>query len=502
MQVHTQDFPDSPSLAMSIPKLNQQALSSPTPSRPVRILQFGEGNFLRAFADWMIHQMNAQADFNSDVVVVQPIPQGRVAPLMEQDGLYHVLLQGIKDGKAEETPYLIDVIQRGINPYEQYEDYLAEADNPDLSIILSNTTEAGIKYQAGESLQDNPQVSFPGKLTALLYRRFQTFGGSPESGLLFLPCELIDKNGEKLKDIILTIAQEWGLEKGFGDWIKQHCIFCNTLVDRIVPGYPADSIEHIQASLGYEDHSVVVGEQFHLLVIEGPASIKEIFPAEKAGLNVIVTEDQLARYRTRKVRILNGAHTLNVPIGILYGVETVREAIDDPVVGSFLRAAIFEEIIPTLDLPKEELHSFANEVIDRFRNPYVRHLLSSIALNSVSKFKTRDLPSLLQYQQSKGELPSRLCLGLAALIVFYEGKFDGKQMPIKDGEAVKSYFSDQWTAFRSGAQSLTQMIQNILAKTDFWEQDLNEVPGLTDRISQDVQEILAGGLKNKLERFG
>lgn len=479
---------------MTNPTLNRSALSPSPPQRPVKILQFGEGNFLRAFADWMIQQMNDQINFNSGVVVVQPIPQGRIAALNEQDGLYHSYLRGIKDGKAQETAELIDVIQHGINPYSDSDAYLAEADNPDLRFILSNTTESGIQYRAGESLSDRPQESFPGKLAALLYRRFQTFGGSAESGLIFLPCELINKNGDQLKSILLQIAKEWKLEAGFQTWIEQHCIFCNTLVDRIVPGYPKDEIEEIQSVIGYADHSVVVGEQFHLWVIEGPESVKEEFPAHRAGLNVIVTPDQLARYRTRKVRILNGAHTLIVPTGILYGIESVREVVEDEVMGGFLRKAIAEEIIPTLDLPQGELERFAHEVIDRFRNPYVHHLLSSIALNSVSKFKTRDLPSLLQYQEKTGQLPRRLCLGLAALIVFYKGELDGKTMPINDSKEVVDFMAMQWQTLRPGAITLEEMVGRILAHETFWEQDLRSIPGLIEEITGAIERILAGDI--------
>ncbi|MEM7372318.1 MAG: tagaturonate reductase [Bacteroidota bacterium] len=479
---------------MSLPSLRRSTASP----RPVRIIQFGEGNFLRAFADWMIQLMNEQTSFNSDIVVIQPIPQGRIEALNEQDGLYHVYLRGIKDGQPQELPYLVDVLQAAINPYTDCARYLKEAENPELRFVLSNTTESGIVYSPGEHLNDQPQSSFPGKLAAFLHHRYQTFAGSAESGLIFLPCELIDRNGDKLRAILFQIAEEWQLGIGFVEWLTRHCVFCNTLVDRIVPGFPHAEIEHIQASIGYQDHSVVVGEPFHLWVIEGPESVRQEFPAQEAGLNVIFTADQLSRYRTRKVRILNGAHTLNVPIGILYGLETVRETIEDSVVGPFLRKVIFEEIIPTLDLPKEELTSFAMEVIDRFRNPYVRHLLASIALNSISKYKTRDLPSLLRYHQQTGELPRRLCLGLSALIVFYRGEFEGREMPIKDAESVKTFFHACWKSHEEGLLSLREMVDRILGQQGFWDQDLSRIPGLGRRIADGIHAIQAGDLQAQL----
>ena len=357
-----------------------------------RILQFGEGNFLRAFANWMIHEMNKKAGFDAGVVAVQPIDQGLIKMLNDQDGLYTIYLNGIKNGEAISEHEIIDCIQRGINPYTNYDDYLANAENSDLRFVISNTTEAGIAYNPEDKLDDAPQKSYPGKLTALLFKRFQTFNAS-DKGLIIIPCELIDRNGDNLKRIVLQYAADWNLGEEFVDWIEHDNIFCNTLVDRIVPGYPRDKMDAITAELGYKDNLVVEGEQFHLWVIEAPATVKEEFPSEACGLNVVFTNN-MEPYRTRKVRILNGAHTTLVPVGYLYGIEKVRESLEDEVVGTFLKDAIFNEICPTLDLPEAELNQFANDVLDRFRNPYLEHALMSISLNSVSKFKTRVLPSV------------------------------------------------------------------------------------------------------------
>ena len=372
-----------------------------------RILQFGEGNFLRAFANWMIHEMNKKAGFDAGVVAVQPIDQGLINMLNDQDGLYTIYLNGIKNGEAISEHEIIDCIQRGINPYTNYDDYLANAENSDLRFVISNTTEAGIAYNPEDKLDDAPQKSYPGKLTALLFKRFEAFKGASDKGLIIIPCELIDRNGDNLKRIVLKYASDWNLGEEFIDWIEHDNIFCNTLVDRIVPGYPRDKMDTITAELGYKDNLVVEGEQFHLWVIEAPETVKEEFPSEACGLNVVFTNN-MEPYRTRKVRILNGAHTTLVPVGYLYGIEKVRESLEDDVVGTYLKEAIFNEICPTLDLPEAELNQFANDVLDRFRNPYLEHALMSISLNSISKFKTRVLPSVIEFIKRKEALPKRL----------------------------------------------------------------------------------------------
>ena len=298
--------------------------------------------------------MNKEADFNGSVVVVQPIEFGLVDKLNEQDGLYTLYLQGMNEGKAIEEHSVINSISRGINPYTQHEEYLKIAENPELRFVFSNTTEAGIAYDENDKLEDKPQKSFPGKLTALLYHRFKTFNGEKDKGLIIIPCELIDRNGEKLKEIILKFAELWNLEEGFANWINEANTFCSTLVDRIVPGYPRDTIKEITEELGYEDNLVNVGEHFHLFVIEGPQWIENEFPVKKAGLNVKFVED-MTPYRTRKVRILNGSHTALVPVAYLYGLDTVAESVDHEVIGKFIKDTIYDEIIPTLDLPEEEL---------------------------------------------------------------------------------------------------------------------------------------------------
>lgn len=461
-----------------------------------RIIQFGEGNFLRAFANWMIHEMNKQAGFDAGVVVVQPIEQGLIKLLNQQDGLYTLYLNGIKDGKAISEHDIIDCIQRGIDPYENHADYMANAENPDLRFVISNTTEAGIAYNAKDKLDDAPQSSYPGKLTALLYKRFQTFGGASDKGMIIIPCELIDKNGDNLKRIILQYADDWNLGDAFIEWIRKDNIFCNTLVDRIVPGYPRDKMDTITQELGYKDNLVVEGEQFHLWVIEAPKSVKEEIPAEACGLNIVFT-DNMEPYRTRKVRILNGAHTSLVPVGYLYGIDKVRESLEDKIVGGFLKDVIFKEICPTLDLSKEELEQFSNDVLDRFRNPFLEHALMSISLNSTSKFKTRVLPSILEYIKRKHALPKGLLFSLASLIAFYKGDRSGTPIALKDNQDVLDFFKTVW----SSTTNTLEICQIVLSNTELWGVDLTQYEGLQKEVTTYLNEIVNRGMKVALENF-
>ena len=432
------------------------------PSRPERIIQFGEGNFLRGFADWMIQILNEEADFNGSVVVVQPIPQGMCDRLEEQNCVYTHIMRGLDNGKPTVNKKVIDVISRTVKTYGDsengavWQEYLKLAENPDFRFIISNTTESGIAYIAGDKLSDQPPKSFPAKVTALLYERYK-YG---LKGFIFLPCELIENNGGELKRIILKYADDWDLEEGFKSWLENDNIFCNTLVDRIVTGYPKDE----KIDLGYNDNMLDTSELFHLWVIEGPKSILNELPFERTGLNVIVT-DNLERYRTRKVRILNGAHTSMIPYAMLEGIETVKECMENEKMYDFVSKCVFDEIIPTLDLPKNELVDYANDVFERFKNPYIKHLCASISLNSVSKFKVRVLPSLLEYIKRTGKEPEHLIFSLAKLIEFYK-----KGTPNDDPDV---------TAFMK-----EKSIKEILANKDFWDTDLsflyNEVTKYVD----------------------
>ncbi len=474
-------------------KLNRNSVKTTTYSN--KIIQFGEGNFLRAFVNWMVHQMNQQAGFDAGVSVVQPIEHGLVDILNQQDGLYTVNLNGIKNGTPVNEYEVVDCIQHGINPYSDYDTYLKLAEEPNFRFVISNTTEAGIAYHPNDKLADTPAVSFPAKLTALLYKRFQHFNGASDKGFIFLPCELIDKNGENLKRIILQYAKDWNLGNDFLHWIENDNIFCNTLVDRIVSGYPKNRIDQITKDLGYQDNLVVEGEQFHLWVIEGLAEVEREIPAKACGLNVIFTQD-LSPYRTRKVRILNGAHTSLVPVGYLYGIDKVRESVQDPVVGTFIKEAIAKNICPTLDFPADELTQFSNDVLDRFRNPFLEHQLISISLNSISKYKTRVLPSVIKYIDSKNDLPKYLLFSLAALIVFYKGERNGSSIALKDDETVLDFFQKQWKN-----NSYETVVSATLSNTSFWEVDLTAYNGVVEFVQQNVKDIITLGMKKTLENF-
>ncbi|MCQ2160964.1 MAG: tagaturonate reductase [Bacteroidales bacterium] len=464
-------------------------------SRPDKIIQFGEGNFLRAFVDWIIWNTNKATDFNAGVVVVQPIEKGMVDVLNSQDGLYHVNLQGIDNGKPVDSIEMIDVINRGINPYRDFDDYIALAENPDIRFVISNTTEAGIAYDPSCRLEDMPASSYPGKLVQLLYHRYEFFKGDVSKGLIIFPCELIFLNGKELKKCIYQYIDLWNLGEGFKAWFEQACgVYC-TLVDRIVPGYPRDTIGQILDRIGIEDKMVVKAEIFHLWVIEAPEEIAEEFPAPKAGLNVLFVPSE-APYHARKVTLLNGPHTVLSPVGYLSGLDTVRECVEDELIGKFVRKVMFGELLETLDLPKAELEQFANAVLERFVNPYVKHFVTSIMLNSFPKYKTRDLPGLKTYLERKGSLPEGLVLGLAAIITYYKG---GKRGDVEiipnDDAAIMALLKDLWA---SG--DCAKVAEGVLAASDLiWGENLNLIPGLTAAVTEKLELIAAKGMRAAVE---
>lgn len=374
-----------------------------------RIIQFGEGGFLRGFFDWMLQKANDSGVYDGSAVVVQPIERGMCDVLSAQGCRYHHVMRGAEGVETAE----ISVISRCIKPYDDWQGYLDLAKNPDFRFIVSNTTESGISYHAEDRLTDTPPQSFPAKVTVLLWERFRL----RLDGFVFLPCELIENNGTTLQDLVLRYAREWGLGTDFSDWIREKNAFCNTLVDRIVTGFP--KVPGEAAALGFPDDRMLdTSEYFHLWVIEGNRKYADELPFDRIGLNVVWTDD-LSGYRTRKVRILNGAHTSMVPYAMLRGFETVQDCVENPEMNAYIRDCIYEEIIPTLDFPREKLLSYADSVMVRFANPYIRHYLSSIALNSVDKFRVRVMPSILTYQVRFGGKPETLTKAFDALCEFY-----------------------------------------------------------------------------------
>lgn len=471
-------------------KLNRKNVKNRTYTE--KIIQFGEGNFLRGFVDWIVWNTNKKTDFNASVVVVQPIARGMVDVLNSQDGLYHLNLQGIEDGKAVDSIEMVDVISRGINPYTDFESYLKLAEQPEMRFIISNTTEAGIAFDPECSFEDKPALSYPGKLVQLLYHRYEYFKGDTGKGFIILPCELIFKNGKHLKECIYQYIDLWHLGEGFRNWFETACgVYC-TLVDRITPGYPRDTAAELTERIGLEDKLLDKAEIFHLWVIEAPQEVAEEFPADKAGLHVLFVPDE-APYHERKVTLLNGPHTVLSPVGYLSGLNTVRECCEDGLIGKFVDKVMYDELLPTLNLPEDELVKFADDVKNRFVNPFVKHFVTSIMLNSFPKFKTRDLPGLKTYLERKGELPKGMVLGLAGICTYYKGgKRGDDEIVVNDDPAIMALLKELWA---SG--DTTAVAKGILAASDLiWGEDLNAVPGLTAMLADDLEMIQKNGMRN------
>lgn len=458
--------------------------------RPEKVIQFGEGNFLRAFVDWIIFNMNEKTDFNGSVVVVQPIENGMIDMLNGQDCLYHVNLQGLDNGEPVNSLTKIDVISRALNVYTQNDEFMRLAEQPEMRFVISNTTEAGITFDPTCKFTDKPASSYPGKLTQLLYHRYEYFKGDMSKGLIVFPCELIFLNGHKLKECILQYIELWQLGAEFKDWFLHACGVYATLVDRIVPGFPRKEIDEIKAKLGYDDNMVVQGEFFHLWVIEAPASIADEFPADKAGLNVLFVPSE-EPYHERKVTLLNGPHTVLSPVAYLSGINIVRDACQHPVVGKYINKVMCEELMETLNLPKEELQKFAADVLERFVNPFVDHQVTSIMLNSFPKYETRDLPGLKTYLARKGELPKGLVLGLAAIITYYKGgvREDGAEIVPNDAPEIMALLKELWAT-----GDTRKVAEGVLAEESIWKSDLNAIPGLTDLVVKYLDSIQAVGM--------
>ena len=465
---------------------------------PERILQFGEGNFLRAFVDYFVDMMNEKAGFNSKVVLVQPIPAGEMIRdyINQQEGLYTLYLRGFKDGGKVNHKRIISCVSRCINPYEDNEAMLACADNPKLRYIVSNTTEAGIVYDPACQLDDHPATSFPGKLTQLLYRRFQTFGADPLKGFIILSCELIDNNGKELEKCVQQYITQWNLGEDFAAWVRECNLFCSTLVDRIVTGYPRNEAKALNEASGYQDNLIDTGEIFGFWVIEGPDSLKAELPFEKADLPVLITKDHTP-YKQRKVRILNGAHTSFVLGAFLSGQDIVRNCMEDETINRFMNQTIYDEIIPTLTLPESELKDFASAVTERFKNPFIDHALLDISLNSTSKWRARVLPSLKAYVKAYGVLPTCITASFAFYIAFYRGyrmedgnliaKRDVGEYPIRDDKKVLDFYLARRDA------SIATLVHDVCTNVDFWGEDLSQITGFEDAVVKDLEAITTNG---------
>ena len=475
--------------------------------RPIKVVQFGGGNFLRAFVDYFIDLANEQNLFNGSIAIVESLPDSDVSAFKKQECQYTLQLRGNVDGKEYVETRLITSIDKAVTVFNDYEEYISLAKEKELRFIVSNTTEAGIVFHENDTFEDHFNVSFPAKLTQFLYERFKAFNADINKGVIVLPVELIDDNGIVLRQYVKDYIKLWKLEDSFNKWIDDACIFTSTLVDRIVPGFPKEEKDQIYQTLGYTDELLDTAEPFALWVIESQKDIRNELPLDKVlknkkGMDIIFTDNQKP-YKQRKVRILNGAHTSFVLASYLMGHDTVKESMDDELVLNFMNKTIQEEIIPTLTLPKEELEQFAKAVINRFNNPFIKHELLSISLNSVSKWRARCLPSLLGYYEKYKELPKNLCFSIAALIAFYQGKEivnsslqgtrNNQSYNIKDDKEVLEFFKEHSDL---PAEELTE---KYLSRIDFHGQDLTQIEGLSQIVSEYLENIRTLGARKAME---
>jgi tagaturonate reductase len=471
---------------MNMRPLNRSNIKLDDKGDVPRILQFGTGNFLRAFAGPIIEQLNQQSEFAGQTIIIKNTPSESTSyhSLLRQEGLYHVVIRGIESGNQVLNYRLITHANKVVHPWLQPEVFLRLAESPTLEYIISNTTEAGIVFKEKISWEEQPSTNFPAMMTQLLYRRFQYFTGNPEKGWVFLPCELIKKNGDKLRRYILQYAQLWNLEQAFSDWINQANIFCDSLVDRIVPGFPVADATAIQNQLGFNDELLVSVEPYLLWAIEAPDQLRTKLPLDKLGLNIRFTKN-LESYRTQKVRILNGAHTSMVALGLLASIETVKDAVEHQQVGKLIQQIIFEEILPTLDYPSADLEVYANTVMDRFRNPFIQHFLYDISLNSIAKFKVRVLPSLLAFHKKTGHWPAGLIRAFASLIRYYKGDI----RPIRDEVEHIDFFKVVWQGYEIN-HSVEPLIYEVLEYKEAWGENLREKKGLSKALSTALTSIV------------
>ena len=462
-----------------------------------KVMQFGEGNFLRAFVDDFFDIANEKAGYNGKVVLVQPIAQGLTDLINQQEGLYTLYLRGSENGVKVDDKRVISAVSRCINPYGEWDKVLDFARSDDLEIIVSNTTEAGIVHDTESTFNQTPPVSFPAKLTRVLYERWTA--GKP--GIVMLSCELIDNNGKELLKCVNQYIDDWKLDDGFRKWVNEENVFCSTLVDRIVPGRIRDpeEVKALAEKNGYDDPLTDVGEVFGIWVIEGPDGLEDRLPFKKAGVPVIVVPD-VTPYKKRKVRILNGAHTGFVLGAYMAGFDIVRDCMHDDTVREYMNKMLYKEVIPTLPLDRKDLEDFARAVQDRFNNPFVNHELMSISLNSTSKWRARNMPTFLDYVQEKGKLPKCLTTSFAAYVAFYSNDIQeltdkglvcrrpkGNEYTVSDDRWALEFY---WNHRNDSPEDL---VHAVMTNTEMWGQDLTEVPGFEAEAVRILKQIREEG---------
>ena len=470
-------------------------------TRPERILQFGEGNFLRGFIDCLVDEANEKGVMDASVVICQPRSDSKVDVFNGQDCLYTLLTRGIENGETVDRAKIISCVSRCISPYRDYMEFLDLAKNEDLNVIVSNTTEAGIVFNGNDEPVDMPPSTFPAKLTAFLYARFKAFFGDITKGFLILPTELIEQNGDRLKEIVFAYAKKWELREEFIPWIEKSCCFANTLVDRIVTGFPREEMLSLEQRLGYEDRLVDVCEPFMQFFIQCDESFRDRIPFENLGFDVEFVDD-LAPYRLRKLRVLNGAHTACVLSAFLEGNETLSEMMEDEKYAAFLTRLLNEEIVPFINMDEEELETFAEAVLSRLKNPFIKHRLIDISANSFSKFRVRDLTSIVEYYKVNGVAPDCLCYSLAALIRFYKGEFrDGKYIGTIGQTEYEIRDSLEILVDVSKAYESDDVIREILSNTSIWGIDLMQIYSLYDKVAAYFDDITEFGVTHTLEKI-
>ncbi len=470
---------------------------------PEKVLQFGTGVLLRGLPDYFIDKANRQGIFNGRAVVVKSTSGGDAAAFDKQDGLYTLCVRGLENGQPVSENIVSSAISRVLSAKDEWDAVLKCAHNPEMQIIISNTTEVGIEL-VKEDIHHHPPVSFPAKLLAFLYERYKAFDGSAQCGMVIVPTELITDNGKKLESIVFELAHLNGLEASFMEWLEKHNRFCNSLVDRIVPGKPdAAAKQKLETELGYQDDLLTMSEVYRLWAIEGDEKVAAVLSFASVDPGVIITPD-ITVFKELKLRLLNGTHSLSCGVAFLAGITSVKEAMDHPVVSAFIKNLMTEEIAKAIpyELPQEDAQAFAAKVLDRFRNPSIEHHWINITLNFTQKLEMRVVQVLKRYAELYKTVPEHFALGFAAYIVFmhpvkqdgdvFYGTANGKDYPIKDVKAA--WFYDQWNNFAP-----QQLVQNVLSNSALWNTDLAAIPGFAERVTENVEDILANGMKAILQ---
>ncbi|HQU71773.1 MAG TPA: tagaturonate reductase [Calditrichia bacterium] len=476
---------------------------------PEKILQFGSGAFLRGFFDFYVDQANREGHYRGRIAVVQSTGGGRANIFKEQDGLFTNVVQGLRNGEAVEELTVNASVSRALSAGEEWPQVLSLAENPELEIAISNTTEVGIALDQQDRPDLNPPRSFPGKLTAVLYHRFRTFRGDTTKGLVVLPCELLENNGLLLGEIVLKLAEIWQLGREFQEWVLHANYFCNTLVDRIVPGSPApDLLPALEEKAGYRDGLMTTAEVYSLYAIQGGETVRDKLAFLLKNPAVIVAKD-ISPYRERKLRLLNGSHTISIPLAFLSGHQYVIDMMRDPRLSAFVARLMQEEIAPVLDMPAAVVNAYAEEVLSRFANPFLRHQLIDISMQSTTKMRHRVMQTIDKYHQKFGEAPPRFALGFAAYLLFmrginrengvYLGRRGDQFYPIRDQHA--GYFAELWKlADQDDPNSVRELAESACGNKLLWGKDLNLMGNFGELVAAHLWQMLHEGVESLLEK--